>query len=94
MEDDQHTLAELQVLWKKHLETAERELEHARSEVKKFRTEIQTGNARTPDVHYAYQHALREENLALSKYAKILIILNDLTMHGRAPDEKPESKCG
>lgn len=94
MKDDRQTLAQLQVLWKKNLEHAEQELEQARSEAKKFKAEIQSGQIRTPDVHYAYQQALRAENLALAKYAKILIIVNDLTLHGKLPDEEPESKCG
>lgn len=94
MKDDRQTLAELQVLWKKNLEEAEQELERARSAVKEFKTEIQSGKIQTPDVHYAYQHALRAENLALAKYAKILIVANDLTLHEKLPDEEPESKCG
>lgn len=94
MKDDRQTLAELQTLWKQYLEEAERELESARSEVRKFKAEIQSAQTRTPDVHYAYQQALRAENLALAKYTKILIIVNDLTLHGKLPDEEPESKCG
>ncbi|HEY1242930.1 MAG TPA: hypothetical protein VGF16_20350 [Bryobacteraceae bacterium] len=93
MKDDRQTLAEIRVLWEKHLEEAEQELERARGEVKKFKAEIQSGSIRTPDVHYAYQQALRAENLALARYAKILVIVNDLTLHGKAPDD-PESKCG
>ena len=94
MKNDRQTLAQLQVLWKNNLEQAEQELEQARSETKKFKAEIQSRRTRTPDVHYAYQRALRAENLALAKYAKILIIVNDLTLHGKLPDEEPESKCG
>lgn len=94
MKDDRQTLSQLQVLWKKNLEHAEQELEQARNETKKLKAEIESGKTRTPDVHYAYQHALRAENLALAKYAKILIIVNDLTLHGKTPDEEPESKCG
>lgn len=94
MKGDRQTLAKLQGLWKKNLEQAEQELEQARSEAKKFKAEIQSGQIRTPDVHYAYQHALRAENLALAKYAKILIIVNDLTLNRKLPDEEPEAKCG
>ena len=94
MNDDRQTFAELQALWKKQLEAAEQELERARVDVKNFKAEIQSGKIRTSDVHYAYQHALRAENLALSKYAKILIIVNDLTLHGKAPGEEPGQKCG
>lgn len=74
------------------MEEAEEHLAQARSDVKKFKAEIQSGNCQTADVHYAYQKALRTENFALAKYAKILTVVADLTLFGKAPDEEPESK--
>lgn len=94
MKGNRKSLAELQILWNTRLEEAEQHLARARSDVKKLKAEIESGNSPTPDIHYEYQKALRVENFALAKYAKILTVVADLTLSRKAPDEEPEWKCG
>lgn len=94
MKNRRPTLAELHVLWNTRLEEIEQHLAQARREVKKLKAEIESGDMQRPDIHYAYQKALRVENLALAKYAKVLVIVADLTLNRKAPYEDSESKCG
>ena len=89
MKGKRKSLAELHILWNTRLEEAKEYLAQARSDVKKFKAEIQLGNSQTANIHDAYQKALRTENFALAKYAKILTVVADLTLFGKAPDEKP-----
>ena len=87
MADDRPTLEELRVVWKKRVEEAERQLAAAREEVRKLEEELRSPCIPSPDIHYAFQSALRREMLALENYAKGAMVLNDLAVHGAIPKE-------
>lgn len=87
MNDSRPTLEELITDWKERLRAAEQQLECAREEVRKRESELRSGSMPSPDLHYAFQSALRAETLALEKYARVLMIFNDLVLQsqGRPP---------
>lgn len=88
MENDRPTYTELKTLWRKHLQRAELELQDARAKVKHLEEELGVQATPSPDLHFAYQQALRAETLALEKYTKVLVIVTDLLLHDKIPDEK------
>jgi len=88
MSDDRLSLEELKGAWKQRLEEAERRLADARDDVRNVEAELTAESIPSPDVHYAYQRALRIEKLALERYAKVLVIFKDLVLHGTIPEEK------
>ena len=87
MADDRPTLEELRLVWKKRVEEAESQLATAREEVRRLEEQLRSRSIPSPDVHYAFQSALRREMLALEKYAKAAMVLNDLALHGAIPKE-------
>jgi hypothetical protein len=91
MSDDRPTLEELKTLWRKRLQEAEQELELARGAARKLEEELRSESMPSPEIHYAYQKALRAETLALEKYANVLTIVHDLVVHGAIPRQGPES---
>ncbi len=88
MRSDRPALKELTALWKQRLRQAEENLASARAQVRERREELRSRQIPSPDAHYAYQRALRAETLALEKYANVLIIFNDLVLHGTKPDDE------
>lgn len=91
MTRNQPPLEELRALWKKRLQAAEQELQAARLEVQQLQAEMKSESIPSPDIHYAYQRALRAENLAVEKCLTVLITFNDLVLHGKIPDEAARS---
>ena len=89
MNEARPTLEELRVLWKARLRDAEQQLESARQDVGKLERDLRWEGAPSPDVHYAFQRALRAETRALERYARVLIIYNDLVVHEKIPPEQP-----
>jgi hypothetical protein len=87
MDDARPTLEQLKLQWKKRLQEAERELELGRAEVRKVEEQLRSQSIPSPDIHYAYQKALRAKTLALEKYAKVLTVFNDLVLHDTVPEE-------
>lgn len=87
MDEARPTLEELRIEWRKNLQEAERELATARDEVRNLEEELKAGSIPSPDIHYAYQRALRAQNRALEKYAKVLNIVTDLVLHDAIPGQ-------
>ena len=87
MDDARPTLEELKIQWRKTLQEAERELAVARDETAKLEEELRAQPTPSPDIHYAYQRALRAQNRALEKYAQVLTVVTDLVLHGAMPGQ-------
>jgi hypothetical protein len=88
MRDIQSTRQELENLWRKRVEDAKIQLDFASKYVKEVQRDLKAGTIPSPDGHYAYQHGLRVETLALKHYRRVLNTLNELVLHGKIPDEQ------
>lgn len=77
----------LQALWRSRLDDARLRLDCARNYFKETKQDFASGDISAPVEYYAIQQALRAEMAALKEYSRILAIFNDLTLHGKIPNE-------
>jgi hypothetical protein len=88
MSDIQTTRQELENLWRKRVEDAKIRLDLASKYVKEVQRDLKAGTIPSPDGHYAYQHGLRVETLAVKHYRRVLNTLSVLRLTGKIPDEQ------
>ena len=85
MADPTPNRQQLENLWHERLHAAKLRLDFARQ----YRCEVQAdrkgGDIPSSDGHYAFQRALRAENLALDEYRRVLCIFSDLVLRGKMP---------
>ena len=76
----------LEDLWRTRLKDAELRLYFARNYVAEVHRDFPLTDT-SSDGQYAYQRALRMENLALAQYTRVLRLYTDLVMRGQIPDK-------
>ncbi len=84
--------AELEKLWRHRLEDARLRLEFARNYYREIKRDFSDGGISAPVERFEFDKALRAETAALREYSRILAILNDLTIHGKIPNEDEQHK--
>ncbi len=92
MGDSDH--AALEALWRKRLNDALLRLDCARRHYREIKQDFAPGEMTAPVEYYAIQQALRAEVAALAEYSRVLAVLNDLTVHGKIPNEDDWQKAG
>ena len=79
---------QLEATWRERVAQAKLRLAQARQHLREAERNLKDRSIPRPDGSYAYQSALRAENLALARYAKVLKTCNDLVLYGRIPGSK------
>jgi len=77
----------LEELWRLRLKTAEVHYAYAREKLRNVLKTLPPGDTPSPDGSYAYQQALRAENIALSEYTRVLRIFTDLVVRSKIPEQ-------
>ena len=77
----------LEVTWLQRLKDAKLRLDFARNYLKDVVQDFPMKEISNSDGHFAYQQAIRAENLALQDYNRVRRIYGGLTMNGIVPDE-------
>jgi hypothetical protein len=93
--DDSHTNRRtLENPWLRRLSDAQIRLDSACNYLKGVARDLLAGRISEADGAYAYQQALRAENMALAEYQRVLDIFTSLVVDGKIPEEGdwPRSK--
>lgn len=90
----QPTRQEAEAFWRGRLIDARIQLRFARDYVREVQRDLESGNIGQADGQYAFQHAMRAENLALEHYEKVLRIVEDLIVRGKMPEVPPKAVDG
>jgi hypothetical protein len=77
----------LEDIWRQRLQDAELRYTRSREQLRNVLRNFPAGKIPPPDGSYAYQQALRAENIALAEYTRVLRIFTDLVVGSKIPDE-------
>ena len=74
---------QLEDVWRGRLADAKLRLDFATTYLNEVKKDFKDA---TSDGHYAFERAVRAQNVALADYTRILRIFTDLVVHGKIPD--------
>jgi len=78
----------LEDVWRERAQVALTRYRAARTTTAELRAQHAEWLTPTPDGSFAVTRALRVENAALSEYRRVLVIFNDLVIHGKMPPDE------
>ena len=83
----------LEDLWRARLDNALLRLRFAQNYMREVQRDVGAKDIPAADGRFAFQKALRAENLALAEYRRVLRIFRDLVVSGKTPDEEEWRKA-
>ena len=81
-------LKKIELLWKERVANAKNRLNFAIAFLKELEDENRSGAVPSPDDDLIYRRAIHAEQTALEEYKQVLKIYEDLTLHGKIPDDQ------
>jgi hypothetical protein len=77
----------IEELWRRRLDDAKVRAYRAHQRLEEIERDISSGAMNSMDGQFAFEKAIRTENLALAEYNRVLSIFSDLILRGIIPAE-------